>query len=83
MRQDGDWTCPIPGKPTEPPSIESLHNRLNHVEKEIQILLSERPRDERKGLEFRTESATVALRNLLGTSKCMKSIELSGASTKL
>ena len=68
-----DWVCPAPGPVTTPLLIESLHNRLNHVEKEILILLSKRSSEERKAIkvDVTNESPLAALRKLLGTTKCM------------
>ena len=70
-----DWVCPAPGPATTPLLIESLHNKLNHVEKEILILLSKRSSEERKAIKVdaTNESPLTALRKLLGTTKCMVS----------
>lgn len=68
-----DWVRPAPGPVKTPLLIESLHNKLNHVEKEILILLSKRSSEERKAvkLDVISESPLAALRKLLGTTKCM------------
>ncbi|KAL8797438.1 MAG: hypothetical protein Q9195_000254 [Heterodermia aff. obscurata] len=66
-----DWVRPAPGPVTTPLLVESLHNRLNHVEKEILILLSKRSNEERKAIKIdvASESPLAALRKLLGTTK--------------
>ena len=81
-----DWVCPAPGPVTTPLLIESLHDRLNHVEKEISILLSKRPSEERKAIkvDVTNESPLTLLKKLLGTTKCMKTPQRKcyGANTK-
>lgn len=56
----------------EPPSVESLHNRLNHVENEISILLSKRPSEERRivKLDTRYEDPSEAFQKVWGSINC-------------
>lgn len=72
--QGNDWLPPCPGPSMDAPSEETPYNRLNHVEKELLMLIAERPSEEKRAakLSDEFESPVKSIKTMLGTLNCTR-----------
>ncbi|KAL9101728.1 MAG: hypothetical protein Q9163_003050 [Psora crenata] len=71
----GDWQWPKIDQPSEPPYADPLLILLDDIEKEVNVLMSRRPDDERRSARFNfvPESASKEIRLALGCAKYKQS----------